>query len=50
MKSLLKILLIATLVLICTARSQYKVTTVDRTASTVTLGLTYTGKDTYYVK
>jgi hypothetical protein len=50
MKSLVKILLIATLILLCSARSQYKVTSVDHTLSTITLSLTYTGSETYYVK
>jgi len=50
MKFLLKIVFVLTLALLCTARSQYKVTSADRTLSTITLGLTYTGADTYYLK
>lgn len=47
------VLLLTTLILLASlavSKSEYKVTSVNKTASTIYLGLQYIGKDDYYVK
>ena len=45
-----KIFFISCLLLLCLCRSEYKVTNAEKTSSTITLSLAYTGADDYFKK